>query len=170
MGTGAVQDGVMVTEIETMVRVHTVNFGDLEIPQDKIVMFKEGLPGFPHIRRFTVLEREELHPFRYLQSLDDPPVALLIVNPFLIEPSYEFRLSPADMDEIGCAAPNQVSVHVVATIPDNAADTSVNLMAPIVINEEKNLGKQVIIHDSGYSVKHRLLKEAQAADQTAAKS
>ena len=57
--------------------IHTVNFGDLEVPEDKIITFKEGLPGFPQIHRFVVLDREEVRPFQYLQSLDDPPVSLL---------------------------------------------------------------------------------------------
>jgi flagellar assembly factor FliW len=26
--------------------IHTVNFGDLEVPEDKVITFKEGLPGF----------------------------------------------------------------------------------------------------------------------------
>ena len=69
-----------------MMRIHSVNFGDIEVPGDKIINFKEGVPGFPQIHRFATLEFEDLKPFQYLQALDDPPIALLIVNPFVLDP------------------------------------------------------------------------------------
>ena len=80
--------------------IHTVNFGSLEVPEDKVISFKEGLPGFPQIHRFAILEMEELKPFQYLQALDDPPIALFIINPFMIDPTYEFRLMDSDMEDL----------------------------------------------------------------------
>ena len=145
----------MKAEIQTMM-IHSVNFGDLEIPEDRIIAFKEGLPGFPQLRRFTILESEELKPFQYLQALDDPPIALLIINPFLVDGSYHFDLSPADMEEIQTASPENVVVYAVATLPEEAEKATLNLMAPILINETNSVGKQVILHDSGYSVRHPL--------------
>jgi flagellar assembly factor FliW len=145
----------MKAEIETML-IHSVNFGDIEVPEDKIISFKEGLPGFPQIRRFTMLELEELKPFQYLQSLDDPPIALLVINPFLVDEGYKFDLTPADMDEIRTTSPENVAVFAVATVPEEPEKATLNLMAPILINESVRVGKQVILHDSGFSVKHPL--------------
>ena len=137
--------------------IHSVNFGELEIAEEKIISFKEGLPGFPQIKRFTILEHEELKPFQYLQAMDEPPIALLIVNPFLVEGSYRFELSPSDMEEIQSEGPESVAVFAVATVPEEAEEATLNLMAPILINEKKRVGKQVILHESGYSVRHPLL-------------
>ena len=136
--------------------VHTVNFGDLDVPGDKILNFKEGLPGFPQIHHFTMLELEEIKPFQYLQSLEDPPIALLVINPFLVDQGYKFDLSPADMEDIGSRNTADVTVYAVATVPENPEKATLNLMAPIMINEVNRCGKQVILHDSGYSVKHPL--------------
>ena len=66
--------------------IHTVNFGDLQVPEDKIIHFKEGLPGFPQLRRFVALEKDDLKPFLYLQALDHPPIALFMISPFLVDP------------------------------------------------------------------------------------
>ncbi len=136
--------------------IHTVNFGDLEVPEDKVISFKEGLPGFPQIHRFAVLEMEELKPFQYLQALDDPPISLFIINPFLIDPTYEFRLTESDMEDVNSKSPAEMMVYAVATIPEDPNSATLNLMAPIVINEKDRCGKQVILHDSKYSVKHPL--------------
>ena len=138
--------------------IHTVNFGDLEVPEDKILTFKEGLPGFPQIKRFVVLELDEIKPFQYLQALDDPPITLFIINPFMIEPTYEFKLSETDMADVQSKNSSELAVYAVATIPENSSEATLNLMAPIVINEQERCGKQVILHESRYSVKHPLLR------------
>lgn len=137
--------------------VHTVNFGDLEVPEEKIVTFKEGLPGFPQIHRFVILEMEELKPFQYLQALDDPPISLFVINPFLIDQTYEFKLTDADMEDIHSTNSAELAVFAVATIPDDPNEATLNLMAPIVVNDRERCGKQVILHESRYSVKHPLL-------------
>ena len=136
--------------------IHTINFGDLEVPEEKVITFKEGIPGFPQVRRFTFLEFEDMKPFQYLQSLDDPPIALLVINPFLVDPGYQFQLTPQDMDDIRSTDPAGVAVFAVATVPTNPEEATLNLMAPIVVNEAEQCGKQAILLESGYSVKHPL--------------
>jgi flagellar assembly factor FliW len=144
--------------------IHTVNFGDLEVPEDRIITFKEGLPGFPQIHRFVVLELDRLKPFQYLQALDDPPIALFIINPFLIDPRYEFRLSDSDMEDINSTNSAELAVYAVTTIPENPGEATLNLMAPIVVNHKDRLGKQVILLESKYSVKHPLLNDASLSE------
>jgi flagellar assembly factor FliW len=147
--------------------IHTINFGDMEVPDNAVIAFKEGVPGFPQIHRFAVVEMEELKPFQYLQALDDPPISLFIINPFLIDPTYEFKLTDADMEDVRNTNPADMTVYAVATIPDDPSNATINLMAPIVINERDRCGKQVILHDSKYSVRHPLLK---AGSQNEAKT
>jgi flagellar assembly factor FliW len=140
--------------------IKTVNFGELEVPDDKIINFKEGLPGFPQIHRFAVLELDELKPFQYLQALDDPPIALFVINPFVIDQTYEFRLTESDMEDVNSKNSAELAVYAVATIPDDPSQATINLMAPIVINDRDRCGKQVILHESKYSVQHPLLGNA----------
>jgi flagellar assembly factor FliW len=147
--------------------IHTVNFGDLDVPDNTIITFKEGVPGFPQIHRFAVLTIEELKPFQYLQALGDPPIALYIINPFIVDSTYEFRLADSDMEDVQSTNSSELSVYAVATIPDDPNESTINLMAPIVINEKSRYGKQVILHESKYSVKHPLLSNADMNDAEA---
>ena len=103
-------------ETHTML-IRTLNFGEIEVPDDKVLHFEEGLPGFARIQQFTLLEVEEVRPFLYLQAIGDPPIALLVVDPRLIDSAYQFKLSPGDMADIGVSDPSEASVFVVATIP-----------------------------------------------------
>jgi flagellar assembly factor FliW len=136
--------------------VRTANFGDIEVPEEKILRFEEGIPGFPHIRQFVMLEFEDLKPFHYLQSLEDPPIALLVVDPFLFYSAYEVKLGETDAEGLQTERLEDVSVFVVATIPENPAAATINLMAPVLINEKKRRGKQTILLDSQYSVRQPL--------------
>jgi flagellar assembly factor FliW len=147
--------------------IHTVNFGDLEVPEEKVINFKEGLPGFPQIHRFAVIEQEELKPFQYLQSLDDPPIALYIINPFMVDPTYKFRLTDSDMEELNSKNSAELAVFTVVTIPDDPSQATLNLMAPIVINEKDHRGKQVILLESSYSVRHPLLNKENTTEAKA---
>ena len=76
----------------------------------------------------------------------------------MVEPTYEFRLSETDMADVNSKNSSELAVYAVATIPENPSDATINLMAPIVINENDRCGKQVILHESKYSVKHPLLQ------------
>jgi len=146
-------------------RINTVNFGDLEIAEDTIITFDDGLPGFPQLRRFIILNMEDIKPFHYLQALPDddtPAVALYLINPFLVDPSYEFRLTDSDMEAIKSTNSAELTIYSVATIPANPREATLNLMAPIVVNEKDRRGRQVILHESKYSVKHPLLSGAEA--------
>ena len=140
--------------------VQTLNFGSVEIPENKVITFKDGLPGFPQIHRFAVVEMETLKPFRYLQSLDEPPVSFFIINPFLLDPGYEFRLTDSDMEDVNSTNSAELAVYAVATVPEDPGSATMNLMAPIVINDRDRCGKQVILNESKYSVKHPLLQNA----------
>jgi flagellar assembly factor FliW len=147
--------------------IHTVNFGNLEIADERILSFKEGLPGFPQIHRFAILEMEEIKPFQYLQALDDPPISLFVINPFLVDPGYEFRLTDSDMEDVCSKNSAELAVFAVATIPEDPSLATLNLMAPIVINDKARCGKQVILHESKYAVKHPLLSNADQSESRA---
>jgi flagellar assembly factor FliW len=143
------------TELNALT-VQTTNFGEVEVPAEKIIHFKEGIPGFPAIRKFAILELETLKPFQYLQSLDEPPIALLVVNPFLLHPAYKFDLADADMEELHTGQTDDVTVYAVATIPENPYEATLNLMAPILINQKDRRGKQVILLEGQFSMRHPL--------------
>ena len=145
-------------------RINTLNFGDLEISQESIITFDDGLPGFSQLRQFVVLDMEDIKPFHYLQALPDddtPPIALYLINPFLVDPSYEFRLTDSDMEALKSKNSTEMTIYAVATIPADPRYATLNLMAPIVINEKGRRGRQVILHDSKYSVRHPLMGGAE---------
>jgi flagellar assembly factor FliW len=143
--------------------IHTLSFGEIEIPENRILFFREGLPGFPNHHRFVVLSFDDLKPFEYLQALDEPPLAFLVINPFLVLAGYRMSLSDPDLADLASTDPADLTVYAVANVPEDPSKATVNLFAPIVVNEKGGKGRQFLLHDSGYSVKHPLLKLAEGS-------
>jgi len=150
-------------ETQTLL-IRTISFGEIEIPENKILYFKEGLPGFPNHHRFAVLAFDDLKPFEYLQALDEPPVAFLVIDPFLVVAEYRMDLSEPDLADLASTDSAEMTVYAVATVPEDPWKATVNLFAPIVVNEKNRSGRQFLLHDSEYSVKHPLLKPSEGSD------
>lgn len=142
--------------------IETRQFGNVEIDEKKIVQFPHGMVAFEKRNKFVVLDggNDDL-PFSWLQAVDSPELAFVMINPFLIRKDYEFELSPADMEDIELEGSEGLAVYVVMVVPENLNKMSVNLQAPVIINTKAMKGKQVILNDKRYSTRHLVLEEMQ---------
>ena len=147
-------------------RVSTTRFGELEIDEDIIITFPRGIPGFLKLRRFFLVPADDKGDIQWLQSLEDPDMALVLVDPFKYFRDYLFEIPDSELEELGIKEPSQVLTVTVVTIPlDNPGAATANLVAPIIINTSVNKGKQVILSGSPYTTKHRLFHENVSASQ-----
>ncbi|KRE97960.1 hypothetical protein ASG89_29085 [Paenibacillus sp. Soil766] len=133
--------------------LNTIRLGEVEIDEEKLVLFPEGVPGFEEKRAFAILTPDEDMPFSFLQSMEDGDLSFIVANPFVYFPDYGFELPVSVRNELNIS--NEEDVTVICTVSINEKDEfSLNLLAPIVINSNERLGKQVILHNSKYSTKH----------------
>jgi flagellar assembly factor FliW len=142
---------VAVKELDTTV------FGKIEIEEERIIRFPHGLPGFEDHRSYILIPLEEDVPFSYLQSLDNPELSFLVTSPFYFYGNYEVVLSESLREDLQIVSEDQVVIVTVASVRDSLDSATINLLAPIIINLDTLLGKQIILHDSPYTTKHRLL-------------
>lgn len=139
--------------------VRTRHWGVVEVPDDRVVHFPEGLPGFPDCRRFALLG-EPGALFLWLQSVDDPEVALPVTDPFSLFGGYEVPLDQDDVEALSVTSPQEVAVLVVVTVRSDPLQATANLAAPILVNTARRLGRQKVLADSTYSVRHPLFTTA----------
>jgi flagellar assembly factor FliW len=139
--------------------LETVVFGKIEIEEDKVIQFPHGIPGFETSQQFVLIPIGEDIPFSYLQCIDNEQLSLLVTEPFGFHPTYEFTISDILKEELHIETEDQVVVLAVVSVQDNLADATINLLAPLVINHKSALGRQIILHDTNYMTKHRLLPE-----------
>jgi flagellar assembly factor FliW len=143
----------------------TVVFGKIEIEQDQIVQFTQGIPGFEDSHRFVLIPVGDDVPFSYLQCIDNEKLSFLVTEPFAFFPDYEFVISDNVKEELRIEAAKQVAVLTIVSVQGKLTDATVNLLAPIVINHQTSIGRQIILHDSAYMTKHRLVPASAKGEQ-----
>ena len=148
----------------TMRDVRTTRFGDLEtvaVAEDAIWTFPEGLPGFERHTTFALMEHEHLEPFLWLQSVEDPLIGFLVIEPALLVNDYSFDLGDPDVELLGLADEVEPRVLAVLVVPEDVRAMTANLQAPLVINPASRLGKQVILTDERFSLRHPVFGPAE---------
>jgi flagellar assembly factor FliW len=135
-------------------------FGDLEINEDSVIQFKHGIPGFEKVKRFVLIDSDvEDSPFKWIQGMDEPKPAFVIVDPFVIRKDYEIKLSDEFLDELEIKSPTDVSVFCIVVVPEDISKMTVNLQAPLIINNVNRKGRQLILDTDRYGVRHNILEE-----------
>lgn len=144
-------------------KIVTRKFGEIEIDEQKTLVMPEGLPGFPGFERFVLLEDPKAAPFCWLQSAEDPNLALVIMSPFVFKPDYQIDLNGfiASRGWKGIKA-EDLLIYVVINISEEAEDKKItaNLMGPIIINSKNNEAIQIVIPESPYSHQHNVLESS----------
>ncbi|MDI9508275.1 MAG: flagellar assembly protein FliW [Clostridiales bacterium] len=145
--------------------INTRHFGEIELDDDKIIYFENGILGFENNKKYTILydnEEGERPDITWLQSIDEPSLAIPIISPFLIMPDYNPTVEDELLKHIGDVTPDNLVVLVSLTIPSDIKKISANLKAPFVINADTKKGCQIIVEESKYEVKHLFYEQLQA--------
>ena len=137
--------------------IETEYFGRIEISDDDIMTFPEGIPGFEELKRFTLLSiGEDFVNFFLLQSVDRPEISFIVTDPFVIYNGYEVHIEDDDLELLGITSPDTVLTLAIAVIPEDPKDIRVNLKAPVIINVDKQLGKQILQQNESLPIRYYL--------------
>ena len=133
--------------IGDMITLDSGLLGALDIRADTVIEFASGLPGFPDLRRFALVEtqREELV---WLQSVDDPKTTFLTADPFDVVAGFEIDVPEADLAALGSPADADALLVLVVVHLSGGVPRTANLQSPIVIDRQSRVGRQVVVPDS----------------------
>jgi flagellar assembly factor FliW len=145
------------------VSIDSTRFGQIEIQDEAVIQFPNGMIGLTGTR-YALVAREENGAFQWLHSLDDPSLAIPVTNPFVFFQSYEVEISSAEADRIGITEPEQADVYVTVRAGEQLEDFRANLRAPILITAGR--GYQVINEASDAPVRAPLFDQV-AMEQVA---
>jgi flagellar assembly factor FliW len=151
-----------------MAEFETVRFGAMNIPDNQQVEFARGLLGFEKLRQFVHLQLEDEAPFGWLQSLEDPQVAFVVVNPAVFFPHYKIEIDPRELGDVHPGPNERLEILGICTIPNSFSEVSMNLLGPLVINTATRKGKQLVLNRSGYTTRHKLSESAPKLQSSAA--
>ncbi|MFO1444419.1 flagellar assembly protein FliW [Bacillus sp. Bva_UNVM-123] len=139
-------------------KIKTKYHGEVEINETEIVHFPQGIPSFLDEQQFYIMPFADDSSFFIMQSVKTPALAFVVVSPFDFFQNYSINLSDPIIEALEIEKQEDVVVFAILTIAEPFQNTTANLQGPIVINEAKKFGKQVILSDSPYQTKHLLLQ------------
>ncbi len=126
-------------------QITTTRFGNVEIRAEDILIFPYGLIGFEEHRHWVLLDDVANSAVGWLQSLSHPDIAMGVVSPRRFLPDLQVRTSREQMGCLHLETPDQA--FVLSVVSKNNGLFTINLRAPIIINLDRKLGRQVVVND-----------------------
>jgi flagellar assembly factor FliW len=134
-----------------MMKIRTKFFGEIEIEEEKIIEFPQGLTGFAGCTRYYLLpEAEDVPVFYFMQCVSDPEVAFTVGFAQQFGINYDDTLlTSEEAKDLGLQSVSQALV--ILQFSKNEMDSSVSALspnfvphitAPMVINPGSRKGIQ----------------------------
>jgi flagellar assembly factor FliW len=134
-------------------QLETLRFGLVDIDEEKLITFDDGIPGLDNYKKYALLQFEESYPIIWLQSVDEGGICLPVLDTFAVLTGYVFDIDDEDVKALELNGPEDLHVVSVLVIPDEMQRMTVNLAAPIIINTVTGKAKQILLNGTDYNVR-----------------
>lgn len=136
--------------------INTRDFSIVEVADDAIYQFPDGLYGFEDEKKFAIFQKsfEEVS-FLYLQSVQNIDPCFLVFEPWDLYPDYQPVLTKEDMEACEVEKIDDLIFLVIATVPSSISELSINIKSPVVLNPKTRKAKQVILKNPDYTVRYQ---------------
>lgn len=140
--------------------INTRDFGKVEVDETSVFTFPYGIYGFEEDTEFALfVQMSGDLPFLYLQSTKNEVPVFLVFKPEEFIDNYVPSLTDEDLAVLEAKDTNDLIFLVIATVPNNVSDMSLNLKSPIVLNPASKKAGQFILRNSDYPIKYRPFHE-----------
>ena len=140
-------------------QLETLRFGMIEIDENRLITFHDGIPGLEKYRSYALLQFSESYPIIWLQSSDDGSICLPVLDTYAVLSEYVFDIDDDDVKTLKLNRPDELHVVSVLVIPDDIQQMTANLAAPILINTTTRVGKQIVLTGSDYNVRFPVFQD-----------
>lgn len=141
--------------------VNTTRFGSIEVSQEDILTFAEGLLGFNDLERFVLLDDPKDEIFAWLQSCDESSIAFPVLEPELFEDQFQLKLTRSDLQSLQATEESGLRAFCIITIPEDPSRMTANLKAPVVVNIEKRIARQCVLQDNKLEIREPIFAKLQ---------
>ena len=127
-------------------KLETRDFGEVEIDENEMITFAGPIFGFEKYRKFVFLYQENVSEhFIWLQSMEDPELCFILVNPHTITEHYDPKLTE---EAVALLGDGDYMCWLMASIREPFETSTVNLKSPIVVNPELHQAAQLILEEN----------------------
>ncbi len=143
-------------------------FGEIDIDDDKIIRFEDGVIGFEEYHNYALIYDEEKKKganggIMWLQCMDEPELAFPVADPLHIYPGYnpvvedEWLASIGEFNDV-----EDIFLLSILTVPSDITKVTANLKAPVIINMITRKACQTIVNNEEYEIKYNIYDYVQS--------
>lgn len=125
-------------------KINTLQFGEIEYDENNIMFFEHGIIGFEQLKKYLFIKKED-DLFYWLNSTEDPNIAFPLFSIRVLDDNYPFQ----DNYEPFC----------IVNMDKDPLKITVNLKAPVYLDQDRKIGMQKILDTDNYSVNYNLFTE-----------
>ena len=151
-------------------RVQTKFFGEVELDDNKVIEFPNGIIGFEDFKKFAIIydiEDDRNTKISWLQSLEEPTLALPVVDPLAVTTEYAPMIEDELLKPLGNPADEDLLFLLVMTVPSDMTKVTANMKPPVIISTEERKGVQLIVDNADYPVKFNVYESVQKMKEKA---
>ncbi len=141
--------------------IQTGRFGAVQVKEEDIFNFAEGILGFNGLRKFVLVDDPDDEIFAWLQSTERPEIAFPVLEPDLFATDYKINLTKSELEFLQLKESSKARFFTIITIPEDPTLMTANLKAPIVINQANRIAKQCVLQDNDLSIREPIFSKLQ---------
>ncbi len=136
--------------------IETSRFGQLEVDPERLIVFDEGILGFPSEHEYALIQTGEGSGFYWLQSVWARDLAFVVCDPRLFVADYQVPVKLEELEGIGLTEARNAQVFIIVNKVDDLLTG--NLQGPLVVNVVNRKARQLVLSDKRYSTRHPLMR------------
>jgi flagellar assembly factor FliW len=125
-------------------KLKTEQFGEIEYAIENVIRVEKGLFGFENLEEYLLIKTDN-NLFYWLNAIKEPAIAFPMVGINILDDVYP---------QIEGSEP-----FGIVTLDQDPLKITVNMKAPLYINQDSKTGKQRILDREKYSVNYKLFVE-----------
>ena len=117
------------------------DYGMVEYQEEDLLIFRDGLFGFPQLTRYLLLRmNDEDDSILLMLSVEESKVVFVLINPFFLTPDYSPVLAPEELACLESEDSGELSYYAICVVQNDYLENTVNLKCPLVINQKTRHG------------------------------
>lgn len=141
-------------------KINTTRFGEIEVQESSFFEFVSPILGYDTEKMFVLIEHKGNSKFKWLQSVKTPELAFAVTVAGLFGIDYSFELPEFTQEELSIEDAEDILALNIVVIPHaNPRNSTINLLAPIIINLKNKKASQVILSGSDFQVDSLLFEK-----------
>lgn len=131
--------------------IETTRFGQIEVDDDKLITFEQGLLGFTQQRTFALIQTSPDPVLFWLQSTEVPNLAFVVCDPCAFVPDYQVPIRRDELRNLDLKDADDVQVLII--VNRQGENLTGNLLGPLVVGATSRKGRQFVLADRRWSTR-----------------